>query len=60
MSFPILDFDSECEAMIEPSKLIKRADVPQACVICFFAEVIAKVVKEHNAKVVAETSASSI
>lgn len=38
--FPILEFDPAREAFIEPSRVIKPADVPKRCVICFFKEVI--------------------
>lgn len=38
--FPILEFDPEREAFIEPSRVIKPIDIPQRCVICFFKEVI--------------------
>ena len=52
-SYPILEHDPACEALIEPSKIIKPRDVPKHCVICFFGEVIEKVVAEHNAKILA-------
>lgn len=51
MTYPILEFDTTREAMIEPSKIIKARDLPEHCVICFFQEVIEKVVAEHDAKV---------
>ena len=54
MSYPILEFDSTPEAFIEPSKIIRARDLPEHCVICFFREVIDKVIVEHNAKVVVE------
>ncbi len=38
--FPILEFDDEQEAILEPSHLVQPMDVPEHCVICFFAEVI--------------------
>ena len=38
--FPILEFDPEREAFIEPSRVIKPIDIPQRCIICFFKEVI--------------------
>ena len=47
-SFPILEFDPDRQAMIEPSRLIKRKDVPEHCVLCFFSDVIEKVVRDHN------------
>src|SRR5438067_13313857 len=53
MAYPILEHDSTREAFIEPSRVIKPRDVPVHCVICFFSEVIARVVAEHNAKVLA-------
>jgi uridine phosphorylase len=51
MIFPILEYDSNRTAFIEPSKVIMPLDMPQCCVICFFREVIDKIVIEHNAKV---------
>jgi len=52
-TYPILEFDSAPEAIIEPGKLIQPQDVPEHCVICFFQEVIARVVKEREARVIA-------
>ena len=37
-SFPILEFDEEREAVIEPSKAIRHRDVPEHCVICYFRQ----------------------
>jgi uridine phosphorylase len=54
MSFPILEFDSTPEAFIEPSKVMRARDLPEHCVICFFKEVIDKVVAAHDAKIVVE------
>jgi uridine phosphorylase len=54
MTYPILEFDPAPEAFIEPSKIIRARDLPELCVICFFREVIDKVIAEHNAKVVVE------
>jgi hypothetical protein len=51
MTYPILEFDPAREALIEPSKVIRPRDVPEHCVICFFKEVIDKVVSEHSARV---------
>jgi uridine phosphorylase len=52
MNYPILEFDDTPEAFIEPSKIIRARDLPEHCVICFFREVLDKVVEEHHAKVV--------
>jgi len=54
MKYPILEFDSTQEAFIEPSKVIKPRDFPKNCVVCFFQEVIDKVIEEHHAKVLVE------
>jgi uridine phosphorylase len=53
MKYPILEYDPTREAFIEPAKIIKPRDIPEHCVVCFFYEVIEKVVKEHKAKIVA-------
>jgi hypothetical protein len=53
-SFPILEFDPISEARIEPSKIIKPRDFPEHCVICFFKEVLEKVINEHDAKKLVE------
>ena len=51
MTYPILEFDSTPEAFIEPSKIIRARDLPEHCVICFYREVIDKIIAEHNAKI---------
>ncbi len=53
--YPILEFDPSREAFIEPSRLIKPRDVPEHCVICFFQEVIEKVVTEQQAAVAVDS-----
>ena len=54
--FPILDFDNTSKPIIEPSLYIDRLLGAECCVLCFFKEVIGKVVDEYSAKVVAELS----
>ena len=54
MAYPILEHDPTREAYIEPSKVIRPIDMPENCVICFFKDVIDKVVEKHNAKVLVE------
>jgi uridine phosphorylase len=56
MNYPILEFDPTPEAFIEPSKIIRPRDVPEHCVICFFQEVIDKVVAECNATIVVDNA----
>jgi uridine phosphorylase len=48
------DIDLPREAFIEPSKVICPRDMPDLCVICFFKDVIDKVVENNNAKVLVE------
>src|SRR5262249_21444020 len=37
------EFDFNAEAVTEPSKVILPGDAPEACVLCFFGEVVSKV-----------------
>lgn len=48
---PILEFDPEPTALIEPSVVYRKLDVPDHCVVCFFKEVIEKVAHEHSARI---------
>lgn len=54
MSFPILEYDATREAFIEPSRVIRPLEMPEHCVVCFFMEVIEKIAKEHNARMLVE------
>jgi len=47
---PILEFDSTREAVIEPSAVIGRRDVPLCAVLCFFQDIIERVVREHGGR----------
>ena len=49
---PILEFDATPEALLEPTRLIRRSDVPERAVLCFFQEVIDLLVERHEAKVI--------
>lgn len=40
--FPILEFDPDNNAIIDPKKEIKAIDIPDRCVVCFFQDVIQK------------------
>jgi uridine phosphorylase len=40
---PILEFDPNPEAVIAPSEVVRSGDAPEACVFCFFGEVVRKV-----------------
>jgi uridine phosphorylase len=50
---PLFEHDYAREAKIEPSRIIPPRDVPEACVICFFHEVVDKVSSEKSAHILA-------
>jgi len=54
MTYPILEHDPTRTAFIEPSKVIQPRDMPEHCVICFFREVIEKVVAERPARILVD------
>ena len=43
-TYPILEYDSAAEAFIEPGKVLKRIDVAEHCVVCFFQDVLNELV----------------
>lgn len=51
--FPILEFDPNPEAKIEPSYLTERVDIPECCVITFFGDVINEMLQSNQLKQVA-------
>ena len=53
--FPILEFDGSTKAILEPSERVKPQDVPEHCVICFFAEVVQAVAEQHHARIAANS-----
>ena len=50
LTYPILEFDPVYESKIEPSQIIRRREVPEHCVICFFQEVLDQVIAEQAAR----------
>lgn len=50
--YPILEFDSTPEAILEPKRIFKPIDVPEHAVACFFQDVITKLSQQHQARVV--------
>jgi len=54
MNLPILEFDPERDAILEPSHVARPLDVSEHCILCFFKEVIEKIVDERKARVVAD------
>jgi uridine phosphorylase len=47
---PILELDPSPTAVIEPNEVIDPIDVPAHVVLCFFQDVIEKVVAEHDGR----------
>ncbi|MHB8070549.1 MAG: nucleoside phosphorylase [Candidatus Cryosericum sp.] len=52
-SIPLLEFAGEGEAVIEPTRLIRRQDVPEACVLCFFGDVVDVLRQSHRLRIAA-------
>jgi uridine phosphorylase len=52
MDAPILEFDPAPTALIEPSEHIEPIDIAPHVVLCFFQDVIEKVVAEHGGRAV--------
>lgn len=50
--YPILEFDPAREAVIEPSRHAASIDAPPHAVLCFFQDVISRLVQQHGATVV--------
>jgi uridine phosphorylase len=48
--YPILEFDPSPTAIIDPGLVAGQADVPPHCVVCFFREVLDKVIAEHSVR----------
>ncbi len=54
--FPILEFDPDREAIINPKLFAKKIDFPQCAVACFFQDIIYKTVKENKLKPITSQS----
>lgn len=48
--YPILEFDPARRAVLEPSRYIRRLDVPAHCVLCFFQDVLQVLTRRHRAR----------
>ena len=53
--YPILEYDPAEKAILEPANLITPMDVPEHCVICFFADVVQGLVENHHAVLLANS-----
>ena len=51
---PLSEHDDALQAFIEPSETIARRDVPEACVITFFGDVVDRLVERRGARVLVE------
>ncbi len=51
---PLLEHDPAPRAFIEPSEQVHRRDVPEACVITFFADVVDRLVESRGARVLVD------
>ncbi len=51
--YPILEFDPARDAIIHPNQVVKPADVPERCVLCFFREVLVGLEQSGRARRVA-------
>lgn len=52
--YPILEFDPNPHAFIEPRHIQAAMDVPECAVICFFGDVVQSLVEKHDAKLLRE------
>lgn len=59
-NYPILEFDEDKNALIEPSKIIEKRDVPEECIIAFFGDVINKKKEEGKLKQISSICLESI
>ena len=50
--YPILEFDPDNSAFIEPHKLLQPIDIPRRCVLCFFQDVLQKLHADGQLKVI--------
>ncbi len=53
-AIPLFEFDPTREAIIEPSEIFKKQEVPEKCVICFFKSIIEKWEKEKRIEKIAK------
>jgi uridine phosphorylase len=54
-AYPILEFDSARKAVLDPSEHIKKMEIPDRCVICFFQDVISGLLKSGKISQIAES-----
>ncbi len=52
-AYPILEFDPTREAVLEPARIVAARDVPDRAVVCFFQDVISRLVQQGKLSVIA-------
>ena len=52
--YPILEFDQEAQAIIEPSRVVKPMDIPKQAVVCFFQDVITSLLEDNHLRLIAQ------
>lgn len=52
--YPILEYDDSREALIDPVRVYKRADIAEVCILCFFKDVIEAVTHDYDTRIVCE------
>jgi uridine phosphorylase len=50
---PLLEFDGDVEAVVEPARVIRHQEVPEACVLCFFGDVVESLRRLHRLRIAA-------
>ena len=50
MTYPILDFDPDRNAILTPRQYATKEPLPQRGVLCFFADVLRKLKREDRLK----------
>ena len=57
---PIIEYDPERKAIIEPSQIVPRLDVPEHCLFPFFSKILERLKKRGILKVITcETSVAT-
>lgn len=51
-NFPILEFDSDSTAFIDPQKLLKPINIARRCVLCFFQDVLQQMHADGRLKII--------
>ena len=50
--YPILEFDPDTNALIEPHELLKPIDIARRCVLCFFQDVLQQMEADGRFKII--------